>query len=78
MREWITQNQIAQRALGSFVVRYAGERTLTAEDEAEFHRHFESILHAPSTIEFARLERIPRAPSGKFMVAMNEMPDLPS
>ncbi len=75
VREWITQNQIAQRAPGSFVVRYVGDRTLTIEDEAEFHRHFESILHAPSTIEFARLERIPRAPSGKFMMAMNEIAD---
>jgi phenylacetate-CoA ligase len=77
VREWIIQNQIAQRAIGSFAVRYVGDRTLTAEDEAEFHRHFESIMHSPSTIEFARLERIPRAPSGKFMIAMNEMPDLP-
>ncbi len=75
VREWITQNQIAQRAIDSFVVRYVGDRNLAAEDEAEFHRHFDSILHSPSTIEFARLERIPRAPSGKFMMAMNEMPD---
>ncbi|HLX37188.1 MAG TPA: AMP-binding protein [Candidatus Binataceae bacterium] len=73
VREWITQNQIAQCEVERFVVRYVGDRTLTSDDEAEFHRHFESILHTPVTIGFERMETIPRAPSGKFMMALNEM-----
>ena len=75
-REWIKQDQIVQRGIGRFVVRYVGDRTLSREDEAEIQRHFETILHSPAAIEFEHLERIPRAPSGKFMMAMNEMADL--
>jgi phenylacetate-CoA ligase len=75
VREWIKQDQIVQRGIGRFVVRYVGDRTLTSEDEAEFRRHFETTLHAPASIEFEHLQRIERAPSGKFMMAMNEMPD---
>jgi len=74
-REWIVQNQIAQRGLTDFVVRYVGERTMTPDDEAEFHKHFEEMLHVPVTIAFERMETIPRTRSGKFMMALNEMPD---
>jgi len=77
-RQWIMQNQIVQRALDRFAVRYVGDRTLSSQDEAEIHRHFESILKAPATVSFERLEQIPRAPSGKFMMAMNEIPDPPA
>ena len=73
VREWIKQDQIVQRGIGRFVVRYVGDRTLSRDDEAEIHRHFETILQSPARIEFERLEQIPRAPSGKFMMAMNEM-----
>jgi len=72
-REWIRQDQIVQRGVDRFVVRYVGDRTLSGDDEAEFHRHFESILQSPTTIEFERLEQIPRAPSGKFMMALCEL-----
>jgi phenylacetate-CoA ligase len=75
VREWIRQDQIVQRGIGRFVVRYVGDRTLTSEDEAEFLRHFETTLRAPATIQFEHLEQIERAPSGKFMMAMNEMTD---
>ncbi len=75
VREWITQNQIVQRGIDRFLVRYVGDRTLSPDDEAEFHRHFEATLHTPATIAFERLEKIARAPSGKFMMALNEMSD---
>jgi phenylacetate-CoA ligase len=74
-RMWIKQDQIVQRGIGRFLIRYIGDRTLTPDDEADFLRHFESIVHAPVTIEFERVERIARAPSGKFMMALNEMED---
>lgn len=77
-REWIKQDQIVQRGIGRFVVRYVGDRTFSREDEEEIHCHFETILHSPAAIEFERLEQIPRAPSGKFMMAMNEIADSPS
>jgi phenylacetate-CoA ligase len=75
VREWITQNQIAQRGADGFVIRYVGDRTLTPADEAEISTHFESILHSPVTIAFERVDSIPRARSGKFMMALNEMTD---
>jgi phenylacetate-CoA ligase len=72
-REWITQYQVVQSGLGRFAVRFVSDRDLSPEDEAEIGKHFEEITHAPATIEFQRLEQIPRAPSGKFMMAMSQM-----
>ena len=72
-REWIAQYQVVQRGLGSFAVRFVSDRNLSSEDEAEMRKHFETITHAPVTIEFQRLEQIPREPSGKFMMAMSQV-----
>jgi phenylacetate-CoA ligase len=72
-REWIRQDQIVQRGTDRFVVRYVGDRTLTPEDEADFHRHFATILKSPASIEFERHDKIARAPSGKFMMALCEL-----
>ena len=74
-REWIRQDQIVQRGVDRFVVRYVGDRTLSPEDEAEFHRHFATILKSPASmsIEFERMDQIARAPSGKFMMALCEL-----
>jgi phenylacetate-CoA ligase len=72
-REWIRQDQIVQRGIDRFIVRYVGDRTLSGEDEAEFQRHFEMILKLPASIEFERMEQIARAPSGKFMMALCEL-----
>ena len=72
-REWVTQYQVVQRDLGLFKVRYSASRSFASEDEADVRRYFESILHSPVTIEFERLEQIPRAPSGKFMAALCEL-----
>jgi phenylacetate-CoA ligase len=74
-REWIRQDQIVQRGTDRFVVRYVGDRTLTPEDEADFHRHFATILKSPGSIsiEFERHNKIARAPSGKFMMAFCEL-----
>src|SRR4029077_8218704 len=72
-REWIRQDQIVQRGTDRFVVRYVRDRTLTPEDEADFHRHFATILKSPASIEFERHDKIARAPSGKFMMALCEL-----
>ena len=40
-RGWIKQHQIVQRGIGAFVIKYVGDRALSPEDEAEFHRHFD-------------------------------------
>ena len=69
-----------QRDVGRFVVRFVSDRDLAPQDAAEISNHFEAVTRAPVTIEFERLEQIPRAPSGKFMMAMNEIaarPDEP-
>jgi phenylacetate-CoA ligase len=72
-REWIRQFQVVQRDIGSFVVRFVGDRPPTSSEEAEIRAHFEKTLQARATIEFQQLERIPRSPSGKFLLALNEM-----
>ena len=76
-RGWITQYQVVQREVGRFVVRFVSDHDLAPQDEAEISNHFETITRAPVTIEFDRLEQIPRAPSGKFMMALNEIAGRP-
>ena len=71
-REWVKQYQVIQRRSGEFAVRFVGERDMNAEDEAEIRRHFETVLRSAAAVEFERLEHIARAPSGKFMMALNE------
>jgi phenylacetate-CoA ligase len=72
-REWITQYQLVQRDVGCFVVRFVSDRDIAPQDAAEIGNHFEIITRAPVSIEFERLDQIPRAPSGKFMMAMSEV-----
>ncbi len=69
-REWITQYQVVQRDVGRFLIRFVSDRELTSQEETEIRAHFETVTGAPAVIEFERLERIPRAPSGKFMMAL--------
>jgi phenylacetate-CoA ligase len=72
-REWMVQYQVVQRDVGRFVVRFVSDRDLAPHDEAEIGKHFETITRSPVTMEFERLAQIPRAPSGKFMMAMSEV-----
>jgi phenylacetate-CoA ligase len=72
-REWITQFQVVQSAVGRFAVRFVADRDLSSQDEAEIIAHFETIARGPATIEFQRLTQIERAPSGKFMLAISEV-----
>jgi phenylacetate-CoA ligase len=72
-REWIVQYQVVQRDIGRFVVRFVSDRDLAAHDEAEIAHHFETITRSPMTVEFERLDQIPRAPSGKLMMAVSEI-----
>ena len=72
-RVWIKQYQVAQTGIGHFKIRYVAERPLAPSDEAALIQHFESILRGPSRLEFERLDRIARAPSGKFMTAICEL-----
>lgn len=72
-REWITQYQVVQRDFGRFVIRFVSDRDLAPQDQAEIGAHFETITRAPVSMEFERLKQIPRAPSGKFMMAMSEI-----
>jgi phenylacetate-CoA ligase len=72
-RECIKQSQVIQRAVGRFVVRFVSDRDLFPQEEVEIANHFEIVTRARVTIEFERRERLPRAPSGKFMLAMSEV-----
>jgi phenylacetate-CoA ligase len=71
--EWITQHQIVQRGVDRFLVRFVGTRPITPEDEAAIRSHFETRLQGPVTVELEPVDRIARAPSGKFMMALNEI-----
>jgi len=70
-RTWITQFQVVQRGIGRYLVSFVSNRDLSLSDTAEIGRHFDAITGGPTTIEFERLEQLRRAPSGKFMLAMN-------
>jgi phenylacetate-CoA ligase len=72
-RSWIRQYQVAQTAIDRFQIRYVADRPLVADDQADVVRHFQAVLHYTSTLEFERLDRIARAPSGKFMTAICEI-----
>ncbi|HWN57350.1 MAG TPA: AMP-binding protein [Methylomirabilota bacterium] len=72
-REWVTQYQVVQRDVDRFTVRYAATHVFAPEDEADVRRHFQEIIGSPITVDFERLDQIPRAPSGKFMAALCEL-----
>lgn len=72
-REWVRQVQIIQRGTGAFTVRFVGDRAMTSDDEADVVRHFAKITDGHVSLRFERREIIERAPSGKFMLALNEM-----
>jgi phenylacetate-CoA ligase len=72
-RAWVRQYQIVQRRVDHFVIRFAADRPLSAEDEDAVRAHLARCLGAPVTAEFQRLDAVPRTPSGKFMTAICEV-----
>jgi len=70
-RGWVKQYQIVQRP-GRLVVRFVADREMGPDDEAEIRQHFATVLRSAAAVELDRVAHIPRAPSGKFMLAMNE------
>jgi phenylacetate-CoA ligase len=72
-RAWVRQYQVVQRRIDHFLVRFAGDRPLPAEDQDGVRAHFAQSLGVLVTVEFERLDSIPRTPSGKFMTAICEV-----
>src|SRR5207245_1351470 len=73
-REWVKQYQVVQRGISHFRVRFVSERPFGPQDESDVSDHFKRILDHVPTIEFERVDKIARAPSGKFMTALCEIP----
>ncbi len=69
----LQQYQIVQRTADRFLVRYVACRELNAEERLAVQVGFEEILGGRLALQFERLARIPRAPSGKFMPAISEV-----
>lgn len=73
-RPALRQFQVVQRDVERYVVRYVAESPLPADEEAAIQREFCEILGHEALVHFERMPEIPRAPSGKFMTALSELP----
>jgi phenylacetate-CoA ligase len=67
--------QLVQKSIMQFSVRYVSDRTLTPETEAEIRSRLrEDGLWEHAEVSFEQVDEIARAPSGKFMVTLCEVP----
>jgi phenylacetate-CoA ligase len=73
VRPDLRQFQIVQRTAEQYVVRYAADRALSADEEATIRTEFQAILGFAALVAFERVAEVPRAPSGKFMTALSEV-----
>ncbi len=66
--------QIVQKSIQQFCVRYVADNPLTPEGETAVRLKLSGDLEAHSKIAFEHVSEIERAPSGKFMVTLCEVP----
>ncbi len=67
--------QLVQKSFTQFSVRYVADRTLTLETEAQIQSRLrEDGLWEDANVSFEKVDEIARAPSGKFMVTVCEVP----
>ncbi len=67
--------QLVQKSISGFLVRYVADRTLTPENEAQIQAKLrEDGLWEDAEVSFERVTELARAPSGKFMVTVCEVP----
>ncbi len=74
----ITQFQIVQKSTDRIAVRYVADRAIGEDSEVRIRSDFREIVGATASIGFERVPEIMRAPSGKFMVALSEVPRSPA
>jgi phenylacetate-CoA ligase len=70
----LRQFQIVQRAVDRYAVRYVAALALSPDEEATIRAEFRRILGYDALVDFERVDEIRRAPSGKFMTALSEVP----
>jgi len=66
--------QIVQKAIGHICVRYVADRPLAAESESRIQAKFRDYLGEQTAVAFEQVAEIGRAPSGKFMVTVSQVP----
>jgi phenylacetate-CoA ligase len=70
----LRQFQIVQHSIDRFTVRYVAEGEIASDALASIHADLARLLGYPVSVAFERRDTIPRAPSGKFMTALCEIP----
>ncbi len=69
----VRQLQIVQRALDEYLIRFASDSEFGSEVESYIRRGFLAMVGATASLSFERVDKIARAPSGKFMAALCEL-----
>ncbi len=69
----VRQLQIVQRALDEYLIRFASDSEFGGEVESYIRRGFLAMVGATASLSFERVDKIARAPSGKFMAALCEL-----
>ncbi len=66
--------QVVQKSIDQFCVRYVADQPLTSESAARIQATFRGDLAEQVNVNFEHVSEIARAPSGKFMVTVSEVP----
>jgi phenylacetate-CoA ligase len=66
--------QVVQKSIEQICVRYVADRRLAPECEIQIIAKFRDDLGEQVTVAFDQVAEIERAPSGKFMVTMSQVP----
>jgi phenylacetate-CoA ligase len=65
--------QVIQKSIDRVWVRYVADQPLGVEDKKQVQNKIREYLESEIAVDFERVNEIPRAPSGKFMVALSEV-----
>ncbi|HLX36894.1 MAG TPA: hypothetical protein VKR29_03800, partial [Candidatus Binataceae bacterium] len=72
-RKDIRQFQIVQETPLQYTLNYAADAPLSTIAQQQITMEFAKVMEVDATVSFARMASIPRAASGKFMVALSHV-----
>jgi len=70
--------QLVQRDIDRFEVRYVAAGQLPPDGQDTIRSALASITGSAAAVEFQRVDELRRSVSGKFMLTLSELPDLPA
>jgi phenylacetate-CoA ligase len=74
-RPELKQFQIVQRSVEHYTVRFVSDSSLTTDGEEAIRAGFRKILGASVSVNFEKVNVIPRTFGGKYMTALSELAD---